>query len=433
MNKAKGQIARGALILGAVLLTAPAAFAQVGGRVRATGGAAISGAKVEVWDSYPGGSIIDSSTTGAPGTFAFGAVAGDHFDLRVSKKGYYPTIVRNLPDPTTNALVELENAPAILTSPQTADLWDDTTTFLGKPILQGDAVSGIDPQGVICGLTQTYFANGAYLLHVFGDDALTTEDEGLQLNNPEAFDINGLPAAIVGATPLFDGIVSKKVRLIGATSVPGATVIGDLNAAGEPGKTASVLFRVFNSGNVSGNFTVSAELDQPWTVTVQQPAGLVLTIDAGKEADVVAGVHVPGGTPDMDVELRVIVHSDTYSSANSGAWTILSVTGHSGVGDGGTGGLIPDQFSLAQNYPNPFNPSTQISYSLKADGRVRLEIVNILGQNIRTLVEGFRSRGAYSEIWDGRDDQGSGVPSGIYFYRLVQDDHSLVRKMVLLK
>jgi flagellar hook assembly protein FlgD len=90
-------------------------------------------------------------------------------------------------------------------------------------------------------------------------------------------------------------------------------------------------------------------------------------------------------------------------------------------------------FSLGQNVPNPFNPSTQIAYTLPQAGAVRLVVYNLLGQQIRTLVEGDQGAGRYRVEWDGRDDQGRVVSSGVYVYRLVSAGLVESRRMVLVK
>jgi hypothetical protein len=93
----------------------------------------------------------------------------------------------------------------------------------------------------------------------------------------------------------------------------------------------------------------------------------------------------------------------------------------------------PARFSLGQNHPNPFNPETQIRYALPRDSEVKLFIYNVLGQRIRTLVAEHQTAGYREIVWDGRNDAGDGVASGIYFYRLRADDYDEIRKMVMLK
>ena len=96
-------------------------------------------------------------------------------------------------------------------------------------------------------------------------------------------------------------------------------------------------------------------------------------------------------------------------------------------------GPIPADFALLQNFPNPFNPTTMIRYDLPTEGRVRLEIFNALGQPIRTLVDGPQQAGPSVIRWDGRDEAGQSLPSGLYFYRLRAGGFVQVRKMVLVK
>lgn len=97
---------------------------------------------------------------------------------------------------------------------------------------------------------------------------------------------------------------------------------------------------------------------------------------------------------------------------------------------------LPGTFLLEQNYPNPFNPTTTIAYTLEPSrgGRaVRLTIHNLLGQTVRALVEETQPAGRYQVIWDGRNQQGAGVASGVYFYRLAVEGRAESRKMILLK
>lgn len=93
----------------------------------------------------------------------------------------------------------------------------------------------------------------------------------------------------------------------------------------------------------------------------------------------------------------------------------------------------PTTFALYQNCPNPFNPETQIRYDLPVPGHVKLAIYNILGQKVRILVDEIQDAGHKSVIWDGRDDGGRDVASGIYFYKIAMENFEKTKKMVLLK
>ncbi|OHB72267.1 MAG: hypothetical protein A2W23_01925 [Planctomycetes bacterium RBG_16_43_13] len=95
----------------------------------------------------------------------------------------------------------------------------------------------------------------------------------------------------------------------------------------------------------------------------------------------------------------------------------------------------PASYELGQNYPNPFNATTQIKYALAARDKqnTRLIIYDLLGRHIRTLVDKEQAGGAYQVSWDGKDDYGQDVASGVYFYQLRFKDQILHKKMLLLR
>jgi hypothetical protein len=95
--------------------------------------------------------------------------------------------------------------------------------------------------------------------------------------------------------------------------------------------------------------------------------------------------------------------------------------------------ILPQRFALEQNYPNPFNPATTIKFALPSPQHVRLTVFNILGQTVKTVVDDDLQAGQYVRTWDGDDNRGRPVASGIYFYRLDAGEFSRCRKMVLLK
>ncbi|MBN2413536.1 T9SS type A sorting domain-containing protein [candidate division KSB1 bacterium] len=90
------------------------------------------------------------------------------------------------------------------------------------------------------------------------------------------------------------------------------------------------------------------------------------------------------------------------------------------------------QYELFQNYPNPFNPDTRIKYSIGKPGNVKLSIYNILGESVYSCTEA-KSAGTFEFNWDGRDNQGRAVNSGVYFYKLESGEFSSTRKMLMLK
>jgi hypothetical protein len=94
---------------------------------------------------------------------------------------------------------------------------------------------------------------------------------------------------------------------------------------------------------------------------------------------------------------------------------------------------VPSQFYINQNYPNPFNPSTKIDFFVATKENIKLVIFDLLGRQIRTLVDGIVAAGPQSVSWDGRDTQGKTVSSGVYFYSLKFGTQSITKRMVLRK
>jgi len=94
---------------------------------------------------------------------------------------------------------------------------------------------------------------------------------------------------------------------------------------------------------------------------------------------------------------------------------------------------VPSEFEFSQNYPNPFNLSTSISFSLPSPAEVNMSIYNILGEKVKTVAEGWFEAGSHTVTWDGTNESGSVVASGIYFYRLTAGENVVIKKMSLLK
>jgi len=93
-----------------------------------------------------------------------------------------------------------------------------------------------------------------------------------------------------------------------------------------------------------------------------------------------------------------------------------------------TGELIPDNYSLEQNYPNPFNPTTTIEYSLGYDGFVRLSLYNILGEEVALLVNTQQKAGKYGINFDAKE-----LSSGVYIYKIVTENFTLAKKLMITK
>jgi hypothetical protein len=130
------------------------------------------------------------------------------------------------------------------------------------------------------------------------------------------------------------------------------------------------------------------------------------------------------------------VHVTGYSDGNGtnqDYCTIKYVQGVTGVEDETGSRERPSEFDLSQNYPNPFNPTTKIEFTLAKSGFVSLQIYDVLGRKVRTLVSEHLSSGYKSVLWDGKSEDGKDVASGVYFYQLKVGDFSEPKKMLLLK
>ena len=114
-----------------------------------------------------------------------------------------------------------------------------------------------------------------------------------------------------------------------------------------------------------------------------------------------------------------------------GVWS--KIYEYTDVNDGVQQTNLPDNFSLSHNYPNPFNPETQIEYALSRNCQVKLIVFNILGQKVKTLVDEFQTVGYKTTHWDGKDEAGKEVASGVYFYKLKAGDYNETKKMILMK
>jgi len=109
------------------------------------------------------------------------------------------------------------------------------------------------------------------------------------------------------------------------------------------------------------------------------------------------------------------------------------VIAKSDVAVDGDGKMVPHSFSLGQNRPNPFNPSTVVDYSVARKSQINISVFNILGQRVKTLVDREADAGQYQAVWDGADDNGNQVASGIYFYKMSTAGFVETRKMVLMR
>ncbi|HOH47456.1 MAG TPA: T9SS type A sorting domain-containing protein, partial [Candidatus Cloacimonadota bacterium] len=183
----------------------------------------------------------------------------------------------------------------------------------------------------------------------------------------------------------------------------------------------SVHVRQHDGSNLEGfPFTTSYNGATPATLVDFDGNGYYKLVSGYSTGVMVVNLNRPVGSPAQWTTYRgSLLRQGSYES-----------TGY--VGNEESSAPSP-AFGLLQNHPNPFNGSTTIDYKLGQPGHVRLEIFNLRGQLVRSLVSDAKSVGIHSTSWDGRDDSGRSIGSGVYLYRLTSPEGSLTKRMLILK
>ena len=168
------------------------------------------------------------------------------------------------------------------------------------------------------------------------------------------------------------------------------------------------------------------ELDVTDAISVNGTYSFAVPASAGTKV-----VHL-SATGDVQTELRLTVVEDSTASEEVKPFDIALIPDVAPQEAYQTGSL-PDELMLGPNYPEPFNPETTLQYALPEAAKVRIEIFNVLGQRVRKLVDNQQTAGFKEAVWDGRNDFGNMVGSGVYFFRLKVGSQKLVGKMTLQK
>ncbi len=159
--------------------------------------------------------------------------------------------------------------------------------------------------------------------------------------------------------------------------------------------------------------------------------GLVFVVSASAEPLLEGRVRLDSGEPVADAQVQLFDLSDLRQGAIARAMT--DGTGYFALPLSAlTGRALPARFALGPNYPNPFNPSTIIPYQLAVSAAVRLEVFNLLGQHIATLVDGERPAGFHTATWHAVDGAGRAVGAGVYIYRMTVGVERQTGRMVLV-
>ncbi len=182
--------------------------------------------------------------------------------------------------------------------------------------------------------------------------------------------------------------------------------------------------------DLPGHYDISTSATYTGKITVcitYDDANLTVDEEAALEMGHYRNGRWRGVTISLDIDANIIC-GETY------ALSPFAVGVADGLSDAsGEGNILPLKFKLGQNFPNPFNPSTKISYDLPQKSDVEIAVYNIIGQKVRVLVNRSQPAGQYEVIWDGLDEQGQMVATGVYLYQIKAGNLTQTKKMVLMK
>jgi photosystem II stability/assembly factor-like uncharacterized protein len=271
------------------------------------------------------------------------------------------------------------------------------------------SLSPVEPNVIYAGISGYRGGSGSNFLYVSTDSGKTWSD--ITVNRDTTADF-----ARITADPKIKGVAY--LAMLHSPFVMKTTDYGNTwipLTSGTNGFGNQALAKVVCIDSVTGNIYVG---------TYQ---GVYFSNDTG-----ITWSRLGNGLPNAvvdDIAIQYSAHSLRVATHGRGVWQVDLTTGIA------TPEIHPDKFDLGQNYPNPFNPSTLISYRLSTESYVTLRVYDILGREIKTLFDGKQSKGVYNVNFNG-----TGLPSGVYFYRISvqsvtgnQQSFTAVRKMTLLK
>lgn len=310
----------------------------------------------------------------------------------------------------------------IYVSGQTGDLVSscigDSLIAISIAIWEHDGWPGADDRVVELWLNfETHgLSSGVPYSHLFENVDLSVEcDHELDLKGEFYVEVKGPCLPVISDTPIED------VPLIFLPTAPELVAPAD-NQVFWKQDTASITFQ-WNSIYNTSFYEIQVDDDSLFTSPVldEQATGLSYEISQGIPGLVVNNYY-----------WRVRSHNNTCGDGNWSVTREFIVDDTTDVPENLSNGL-PLQFSLSQNHPNPFNMSSSIEFALPRACHVSFDIYNISGQKVRTLIDEKMTAGINSVVWDGTDDEGIAVSSGVYLYRITADDYKAERKMILLK
>jgi hypothetical protein len=316
----------------------------------------------------------------------------------------------------------------------------------GFPVSLGNVVRSAVSVGDVDGDTHAEIAVATWSgdLYLINHDGTTVEGfpvnvGGSVQSTPSMADVDG-----DGAPEVLLGDNSGMLHVIDADgselpgfpvetggSIAASVVAGDITGDGQAdilvGAGDGTIYGYEADGSMIPNFPIPGS-------TAGQITGTVALGDLDSDGDMEIAVGIRG----IGANLMVIDYKDSASPADlqwpnfgKDVWRSNDFADVVTAVDDAL--EVPLAFGLSQNYPNPFNAKTTIQFSLGSPGETSLSIFDLLGRRIRVLQSGFLNAGSHSYVWDGTNESGKVIASGVYFYRLESAEGSRTMRMLLLK
>jgi len=291
----------------------------------------------------------------------------------------------------------------------------ETVVTVGYAFNKGD----VNKSGTITAADAT-----PILEYVVGLTTLTDEQKYYANVNGDAV-VGAIDAAWILYAALHNGTFPTAKAIAASGNVEFGSFTSENGAYSLPislTKTSGVLsvYTEINLGNNVEFKSVTSRLPEGWIVSSKFENGVLKVAMAGTEA-LSEGNYALVNLALIDKEAVTTVEGSAKLNDESSSTLVAKVR------------EIPSEFALSQNYPNPFNPTTSIKYAISQNANVKLVVYNMLGQVVKTLVNQEQEAGYYTIQWNGTNDFGGKVSSGIYIYRIIAGNYISTIKMNLLK
>jgi hypothetical protein len=360
------------------------------------------------------GNYIESFDQGTTSTFGWRDLAFDGTYLYASDENEFAQI-----DPTTGQKIGTLPMPTGFAPPLRGLAYDPATDHFWTVNFASNIVEFTRTGQVIHSYANTLSAYG-----------LAWDDVSAGGPYLWVFSQDGVPAMMISQ---FDPATGQYTNVSFFAIDPDGVnddIAGGLCFTTHWNPTLGILF-CLDQGTTGGN---SSDMVQGYEVTpnitwlAESPS--TGTIEASQSANLTITVDFTGS----DIVADSIYHGSIIVTSNAPGQATIPVTARAGaVGVDEPSSGLPTEFSLSQNYPNPFNPNTSISFAVPRKSHVDLSIYDITGARVANLMNSELEPGTYRVNFDGRNESGMILSSGVYFYKLRTDEKTITRKMVFMK